>query len=136
MLCQIENALARFRIYEKLFQKHARMLQSLSLVYFDILEFCMQAREVFRGAGKRHTSVFLSSGSQKGLKTLWKPFEQQFRAVISRIQMHSNAADRDADISHMIEAAEARDLENRSRAALEERSKGWSAAWYCPTSVC
>ncbi|KAI9788101.1 MAG: hypothetical protein M1816_007233 [Peltula sp. TS41687] len=131
MLCQIENALTRFRLYEKLFQRHTRMLHTLSLVYFDIIEFCMQAREVFRRAeknkqawlGKRHSFTLLSPGSQQGLKALWKPFEQHFHGLMFRIQMHTSAADRDADISHMIEAAEARDLEKRSRAALDERLK-------------
>lgn len=130
MLCQLETRLARFRIYEKLFQKHARVLHSLSSVYLDIIEFCMQARSVFQkadGCDQRGGSGRLFSlASQRGVKALWKSFEQQFRDLVARIELHSSSADRDADISYMIEASEGREIEKYNWSALEQRVDGWN----------
>ncbi len=127
MLCLIETKLPRFRVYEKLFDKHARVLHSLSLVYLDILEFCMQARSVFRTrdeGGRTGSRRFFSFGSQQGVKALWKPFEQRFGHLVTRIELHSSSADRDADISHMIDASEGRELDKNSWNALERRVDG------------
>ena len=52
MFGRIGDILPRFRIYEKLFPDHHRLVQALSRAYLEILNFCSKAKAVFR-RGKR-----------------------------------------------------------------------------------
>jgi hypothetical protein len=54
MFANIGDVLPRFKIYEKLFSNHEVLIQSLSKVYVDIIEFCTDAKRIFRD-GKRAT---------------------------------------------------------------------------------
>jgi len=50
MFTRIGDVLPRFRLYERLFPSHERLVQALSVVYLDILTFCNDAKTVFRKA--------------------------------------------------------------------------------------
>jgi hypothetical protein len=50
MFVRIGDVLPRFRVYEKLFPSHERLVQALSVVYVDILRFCTDAKAIFRKA--------------------------------------------------------------------------------------
>jgi hypothetical protein len=50
MLAQIGDVLPRFRIYQKLFKNHERLLVALSKAYLDVLEFCVQTKNFFLSA--------------------------------------------------------------------------------------
>jgi hypothetical protein len=52
MFVQIGNVLPIFRVYEKLFRNHERLMEAITLVFFDIMRFCVSAKNVFR-KGKR-----------------------------------------------------------------------------------
>ena len=52
MLAQIGDVLPRFRIYEKLFKNHERLLVALSASYLDILRFCIASKDLFVKARK------------------------------------------------------------------------------------
>ena len=54
MFVSIGDVLPRFQIYEKLFSNHDVFVQAISKVYVDVIEFCADAKKVFRG-GKRAT---------------------------------------------------------------------------------
>ena len=60
MFARIGDVLPRFRIYERLFPNSERLVQSLSLVYVDILVFCSDVKAVFR-QGKRPSSTINTS---------------------------------------------------------------------------
>jgi hypothetical protein len=47
MLAQIGDVLPRFRIYERLFKNHERLLVALSAVYLDVLRFCIASKDLF-----------------------------------------------------------------------------------------
>ena len=119
MFVRIGDVLPQFRVYEKLFSSHERLVQALSEVYIDILKFCADAKAVFR-KGRPSLSNFSIA-----LKLLWKPFTQQFAKVMDDFREHRKKVEKEAGISHMIEAKEARDLEVWNRAQLEKERKGW-----------
>ena len=50
MLARIGDVLPRFRVYEKLFPSHERLLEALSVVYLDIIKFCERAKATFQSA--------------------------------------------------------------------------------------
>lgn len=56
MFERIGDVLPQFRIYERLFSNHERLVQALSVVYVDILKFCTDAKAVFR-KGRRSTGM-------------------------------------------------------------------------------
>ena len=59
MLERIGDILPRFRAYERLFPNNERLVQSLSMVYVDILGFCSDIKAVFR-RGKRSAGMEMS----------------------------------------------------------------------------
>ncbi|KAL9118913.1 MAG: hypothetical protein Q9187_004535 [Circinaria calcarea] len=119
MFVRIGDVLPQFRVYEKLFASHERLVQALSKVYVDILEFCTDAKAVFRKGKRPSTSTFSIH-----FKLLWKPFNQQFGKVMDNFREHRKNVEKEAGIAHMIEAKEARDLEVWNRAQLEKERKG------------
>lgn len=48
MFAQIGDVLPRFRVFERLFGSHERLVHALALAYVDILGFCPNAKAVFR----------------------------------------------------------------------------------------
>jgi len=52
MLAQIGGVLPRFRLLQKLFSNHERLLAALAEVYLDVLLFCVRAKEFFLRAKK------------------------------------------------------------------------------------
>ncbi len=52
MLAQIGDVLPRFRIYERLFKNHERLLVALSAAYLDVLQFCVDSKDFFLKARK------------------------------------------------------------------------------------
>ncbi|XTI93507.1 hypothetical protein V2W45_1251885, partial [Cenococcum geophilum] len=48
MFTRIGNNLPRCRIYQALFPSHGRLLQAISIVYLDIIHFCVDAKTIFR----------------------------------------------------------------------------------------
>jgi hypothetical protein len=59
MLGRIGDVLPRFRIYERLYKDHERLLVALSHAYLDILRFCVRTKEFFLNT-KRSMSKPLS----------------------------------------------------------------------------
>lgn len=49
MFARIGDVLPRFKTYERLFSKHERLIQALSMAYLDIITFCIDAKDIFRG---------------------------------------------------------------------------------------
>ncbi|KAJ8107450.1 hypothetical protein OPT61_g8857 [Boeremia exigua] len=47
MLAQIGDVLPRFRIYEKIFKNHERLLVAISAAYLDVLQFCVESKTFF-----------------------------------------------------------------------------------------
>jgi hypothetical protein len=52
------------------------------------------------------------------IKLLWKPFDQQFGTVMDDFREHRKNVEKEAALSHMVEAKEARDIERLNRKGL------------------
>lgn len=101
MFARIGDVLPRFQVYEKLFPDHERLLHALSLAYVDIIEFCSDAKAVFR-RGQRASLASLKFG----FKLMWKPFESQFDQKLENFRNHRKNVEKEAGLSHMVEAAD------------------------------
>ncbi|KAL8797124.1 MAG: hypothetical protein Q9195_000591 [Heterodermia aff. obscurata] len=118
MLARIGDVLPRFRVYENLFSSHERLVQSLSVAYVDIITFCTKSKAVFRH-GRRSSLNNLSVT----FKLSWKPFERQFGQQIDDFRTHLKNVDKEAALSHMIEAADARAVTLANQQQLEKAKK-------------
>lgn len=98
MFNRIGALLPRLRICELLFPNHEALVQSLSVVYFDVLKFCLDAKDVFRRAKRSLFSL------------IWKPFERHFGSHLDAFQRHQDEMEKNVSLSHMIEAANSRAL--------------------------
>ena len=115
MFNRISDLLPRLRIYETLFPTHERLVQSLSKIYLDVLNFCLDAKTMFRRAKR---AVFT---------LVWKPFERQFDSHIDVFRRHQEEMEKEVLLSHMIEAADSRAMirSNQMEIAKERDSKSF-----------
>lgn len=112
MFVQIGNVLPRLHIYETLFPHHERLLQTLSTIYCDLLQFCYDAKKVLR---KPKRSLFTTS---------WKGFESQFGQVISQFEEHQRLVEKEVKTSHLIESADSRSLARSDQLQAAQERKG------------
>jgi hypothetical protein len=56
----IGNILPRFQGFEELFSDHRRLVHALSVVYLDIMTFCMDVKAVFRKISSGRSSEFFT----------------------------------------------------------------------------
>lgn len=106
MFNQISHLLPRVRIFEQLFPTHERLVQSLSVVYFDVLNFCSDSKVMFRKT--KYTLLTLA----------WKPFARQFGSQMEAFQRHQKEIEDEVSLSHMIEAKDSRALIRSSHLQL------------------
>ena len=118
MFATIGDLLPRFRVYETLFPSHERLVQALSIVYVDILDFCSEAKDVFRR--ERHP-LRINIGIL--VKLSWKPFEHQFGKIIDGFRVHVKNVDKEVSLSHMVEASDSRALVRAQKGAVERAKK-------------
>ena len=115
MFNRISDVLPRLRAYEHVFPNYERLVQAMSVVYYDVLDFCIDAKKVFR-RGKRSL-----------LKLLWKPFDSQFGSRLQAFRDHMDTTQKEVSTSHMIEAADSRALirSNQMQVAKERSGMAW-----------
>lgn len=111
MFNRISDALPRLRVYLQLFPDHQRLVHVISLVYWDILRFCSDAKRMFR-----KPKISLS-------KLTWKTFERQFGEIIKSFRDHETLLDKEVSASHMIEAAHSRDMVKADQEAVAQQAQ-------------
>ena len=119
MLARIGDVLPRFHVYEELFPSHERLTHALSVTYVDIIVFCSDTKAVFR-RGQRASLTRLSVG----FRPIWKPLESQFGQKLADFRIHLNNVEKEANLSHMVEAADARALAPANRLQLDQKKNG------------
>lgn len=119
MFSRIGDVLPRFQVYERLFPNHDRLVHALSEAYVDIIVFCSDAKAVFR-RGQRSSLTSL----KVGFKLIWKPFDSQFGQQLDNFRNHRKNVEKEAGLSHMVEAADARALALADHLQLEKTKKG------------
>ena len=97
---------------------HERLVQALSVAYVDIITFCTKSKAVFRHG--RHLSL---NNISVAFKLSWKPFERQFGQQIDDFRTHLKTVDKEAGLSHMLEAADARAVILANKEQLEKAKK-------------
>ena len=115
MFNRISDLLPRLQSYEQLFPSHESLVQSISKIYFDLLEFCSHAKKMFRKA--KHALLSL----------VWKPFERQFGSYIDAFRRHQEEVEKNVSHSHMIESANSRDLIRSSQMNVAKERYGMSS---------
>ena len=58
-------------------------------------------------------------------KSNWKPFKNHFNQTLDKIRDHRKNVEKEATISHMLEAKQARELEIAARLEAAAQKKSW-----------
>ncbi|KAG4436826.1 hypothetical protein IFR05_007675 [Cadophora sp. M221] len=102
-LGRIGDVLPRFQDYERIYgrEKHQRLTQALSNAYLDIIVLCAQFRKT------------IHEQKSSTLRRLYKPLSlnRQLDEAVERFREHRKNVEKEAQLCHMIEAAEKRDEE-------------------------
>jgi hypothetical protein len=107
MFAQIGNVLPVFSAYERLYRGHQALMHPLSLVFLDIIKFCISAKEVFRKGKRRMSSFHLNPDDHLILildnlgiawKLAWKPFDRQFGSVMQEFRNHAAKVEKEANL--------------------------------------
>lgn len=118
MFVRIGDVLPRFRVYERLFRNHERLVQALSLAYVDIVVFCSKCKAIFRRGQRSSMTSFKVT-----FKLIWKPFERQFGQYLEGFRQHTENVEKEAGLSHIVEAAYSRDLVLANQMQLDQQKK-------------
>ena len=136
MFDRIGDVLPRFRVYERLFASHTRLIQAISQAYLDIVAFCSRCKAAFRKGQRficmtgfqpkrkyirRTTENDLVTSSGIAFKLIWKPFKKQFGQQIISFREHRKSVEKEAGLSHMIEAAGGRAIVLANQQGLERQ---------------
>lgn len=84
MLCRFGNLLGPLTEFAKASTREDLVLEALSNVYGDLLQFCKHAHEVFAEQGLRRKWISWRAFWQR----LWLPFEEEFGKIELNMQHH------------------------------------------------
>ncbi|CAI6331959.1 unnamed protein product [Periconia digitata] len=120
MLAQIGDVIPRFRIYQVLYRKHERLLSALTEAYLDVLKFCTMAKAYFKRAKKSRLPLAIV------LQGCWKPFRLDFENTMTKFRQHKKTVEKEAYLSHQIEAARSREIELAQRMQDDRRRRRYT----------
>ena len=112
MFARIADVLPRLDVYERLFSNHDRLLDMILNSYIDILNFCIDAKNTFRKKGSVFKHLY------------WRPFQLRFQVSLVNMRNRLKNIEKEAMLSHMIEASEERSLAKRDESQRKEIIKG------------
>ena len=112
MFVELSNLLPRLHVYEALFPRHERLVQTLSVVYCDLLHFCFDAKDVLRRSKR---TVFGAS---------WKSFEKRFAALRQRFSDNELQIEKEVNASNLIESADSRSIIIMTQQELARKTRG------------
>ena len=112
MFGRIADVLPRLHVYERLFANHDRLLDMISTAYFDILNFCIDAKNTFRKRGPVFKHLY------------WRPFQLRFENSLVNMRNHLKSVEKEAMLSHMIETSEERSLAKQDDGLRKAMIKG------------
>ena len=117
MFARIGDTLPRFHVYQHLFPEHERLLSALTNVYLDLLRFRVDVKETFTKTSNSRRSLWLTFKSQ------WKPLKLKHDGYLTNFQVHNKQVEKEAVLSHMVEAKKARELEERQRTLSSKKKE-------------
>jgi hypothetical protein len=104
--------------YQRIFdaRKHQRFNQTLSVAYLDIIQLCTEFK------------TLLQAQKMSSVKRIFQPLSPTLNVhleeALVRFRKHRKEVDKEAEVCHMIEEKEARDLVLRNSQAAEARERG------------
>jgi hypothetical protein len=104
--------------YQRIFDrhKHHRFSETLSAVYLDIIILCTEFKMLLQGLKK--------STMRRFFQPLSPALSDKLEEAVARFRKHRKEVDKEAEVCHMIEEKEARDLVLRNQEAAEARVRG------------
>ncbi|KAF4638043.1 hypothetical protein G7Y89_g25 [Cudoniella acicularis] len=117
---RIGDILPRLRDYQRIFdsKKHGRLTQTLSAAYLDIITLCTEFKALLQSQKK--------SSMQRIFKPLSPSLNASLEGALERFRKHRKEVEKEAELCHMVEASQARDLVLRNNEAAEARERGTS----------
>jgi hypothetical protein len=106
MLERVGDVLPRYSTYSSMFCKHTRLQDVLSLAYFHIITFLMDAKRMFSKQSFRLLS-----------RVLWKSFDSDFETSIEKLRRYRKFVEDEARLASMVESQAER------REAAEDRKR-------------
>ncbi len=108
--------LPRFRVYERVFGRHPRVVAALSTAYLDIIKFCDESKNFIRSIQRSRIKSFTK---------LFAPLEHHLNDAIARFRLHREDVELEVEACHMIESAKHYEIELRDRelATLERKTQ-------------
>lgn len=117
MFARIGDNLPRCQIYRALFPSYGRLLQAISVVYLDVIHFCVNAKKTFRKLKKSSTVPLM-------LKMLWKDFNAEFEdKTLVEFRDNLRNMEKEVMVSYMIEGSNDRALMQAKREERERERK-------------
>ncbi len=108
--------------------KHQRLTQALSTAYLDIINICTEFQELLRVQRK---SVF-----KRVLQPQTPTVNAHLEDVLDRFRKHRKSVEKEAEVCHMIEEKESRDLVLRNNALAEAKERGdLPTSFQCPQGL-
>jgi hypothetical protein len=97
-------------------RKHQRFTQTLSVAYLDIIQLCTEFK------------TLLQTQEKSTMKRIFQPLSPTLNArleeAVARFRKHRKEVDKEAEVCHMIDEKEARDVVLRNSQAAEARERG------------
>ncbi|KAH6684268.1 hypothetical protein B0J14DRAFT_572528 [Halenospora varia] len=114
---RIGDLLPRFRDYQRIFdgEKYLRLTHAISTAYLDIIVLCTEFTRLLRGHEKSHVKRFFQPHSPA--------LNSHLDQAISRFREHRKTVEKEAEVCHMLEQKEARDLVLRNEALAKARER-------------
>lgn len=103
MLERIGDVLPRFDIYIQMFPTHQNLVIGVSMIYADIIQFCVKAKRVFSAEAQKEKKKFRlgSSSSKAAFKVTWANFEAQFGKILDAFREHKAYIEDEAKVAAM-----------------------------------
>ncbi|KAL9094230.1 MAG: hypothetical protein Q9165_003370 [Trypethelium subeluteriae] len=117
MFARIGDALPRFRVYAHLFPEYETLLRALSGAYLDVVHFCVDVKQVFSKSTRSLVNWSITC------RALWSPLKSKLDEYIVSFRWHAKQVEKEAGLSHMIEAKKARTLDEARQQLLKQNKE-------------
>jgi hypothetical protein len=114
----LKQTLTSCQDYQRIFlhANHPRLTEALIMTYRDIIELCMEFRTMIRAQQK--------NVMKRVVHALSSSYDQKLKDAESKFRTHRKNVDKEAEVCHMIEAAEARAVMIRDKHLQQLSNKG------------
>jgi len=106
-----------------IFSKHARINEMISQTYLDIIELCAEIKVMIKTQQK--------SLIKRTVQPLCGKIENKLKDAEARFRTHTKNVEKEAELCHMLEASESRELILRNKLQEEKKNKAETRRKHC-----